>query len=201
MLGPTHRVFGALCGAYVATASGAPYETVAMTAIVATATAHGWSSPDVDQTAAWRTVAGVMPGPMRSLLAHRRLTHWWGVPAGAWLLCQHMSPDARWPVVAILIGWVSHLVGDAVFGKVPLLPWGVCVGLGLRTGGFLETGRARLFGRDRAVIPFGPTRLAIAAATAWLLAAPLTGASPTVWSPDALERLAVTARVSEGGAR
>ena len=45
MLGPTHRAFGALCGAAVAAETGQHWSLVAMTSIVATATSYGWDPP------------------------------------------------------------------------------------------------------------------------------------------------------------
>lgn len=176
-MGPTHRLFGALAGAGVATAAGQPWAMVAMTSLVATATSHGWSSPDLDQTEPWQKL-GRWSGPLGQLFAHRHLTHWWGLAVLAWVGAGHLPADSRWPAVALLAGWVSHLVGDAIFGKIPLLPWGgYFVGLGLDTGGFIETGRARIRNRERTVLPFGPTRLLIAAALVLVLAAP---AMPTI---------------------
>ena len=171
MLGPSHRVFGALCGAAVATVQGADFQTVAMTAIVATATAHGWSSPDMDQTKPWQAVGRALPGPLGALMAHRRLSHWVGLPAAAWWGITQMPAGSQWPFTALLIGWVSHLLGDMIFGAVPLLPWGAWpVGLRLDTGGVLETGRTK---HGRRVLPFAPARVLIGAGLIWLLAAPL----------------------------
>jgi hypothetical protein len=84
----------------------------------------------------------------------------------------------HWAAIALLVGWVSHLAGDLLFGRLPLLPWGgLRVGLGLDTGGFIETGHIKmrrfgLFGekRQRTVLPFGPTRVAIVAGLLWVLA-------------------------------
>ena len=84
MMGPTHRLFGALAGAGAATITGHSTPEVVMTALVATATAHGWSSPDVDQTEAWRAIARLAPGRAAGLFKHRGVTHWWGLPLLAW---------------------------------------------------------------------------------------------------------------------
>lgn len=139
MMGPTHRVFGALCGAAVATYQGETFTMIAMTSLVATATAHGWSSPDVDQTEPWETVRAVLPRPAAKLMNHRALTHWIGVPALAWLGFGQLPPEAHMPAFALLIGWCSHLLGDFIFGVIPLLPWGSPkVGVGFKTGGFVE---------------------------------------------------------------
>lgn len=171
MMGPTHRLFGAVSGAGMAAVSGVDATMTMLTALVATATSHGWSSPDVDQTEAWRAAAKVLPGRARAIAAHRRLSHWWGLPALVYLFALPGLPEtAQWPATALLCGWVSHLVGDAIFGALPAFPWGgPTFGLGLDTGGFLETGRAELFGRERLILPFGPTRLLLAAALAWVL--------------------------------
>ena len=174
MMGNTHRAFGALCGAAVATWQGWEPGTVIAAALIATSTSHGWSSPDMDQTSPWVRFNRWTPGALDPLLAHRRLSHWWGLPVLAWLALMAWVPGpAQWPFLALLVGWASHLLGDAIFGKVPLMPWGgLYAGLGLSTGGFIETGRARLFGRERKVVPFGPVKLAIVGGLAWLVFLP-----------------------------
>jgi hypothetical protein len=144
MMGPQHRLFGGLCGAAVATYQGASFTMIAMTAMVATASAHGWSSPDVDQTGPWRRVARVLPGPLGRAMKHRGISHWPGWVALAWFGISQAPAEAQWPLTALLIGWASHIVGDVLFGTVPLMPWGsMYVGVGLDTGGFLETRVAR----------------------------------------------------------
>lgn len=173
MMGPTHRVFGALCGATAASAAGQGWSMVAMTALVATATSHGWASPDVDQTRPWVWVRKVIPHPLDNALNHRALSHWWGLPVLAWWGAANLPPDAQWPAFALLIGWCSHLLGDLLFGQLPLLPWGgPPFGLGLDTNGFLESGKVN----GRKVLPLSPTRLLITAALAWVLFA----GTPTV---------------------
>lgn len=177
-MGPTHRLWGGLCGVTVASATGQPWSMVAMTGVVATATAHGWSSPDVDLTRPWITVRKVIPHPLDNLLNHRALSHWWGVPVAAWWGIGHLPTDAQWPTYALLIGWVSHLLGDFLFGRLPLLPWGgPKVGVGLDTDGFLESG-ARWF-------PISPVRTLIVAALAWVL---LTGFPTVTTVTTTLER-------------
>lgn len=191
MMGPTHRLFGALCGAGMASVSGADPTMTMLTALVSTATAHGWSSPDLDQTDAWRAAARLLPSRVRALTAHRRLTHWWGLPVLAYLLLLPTLPEAaQWPATALLCGWVSHLVGDAIFGTLPLLPWGgPTVGLGLDTGGFIETGRAEVFGRERLILPFGPTRLLLALALMWVLVGlPGTDHLTQLWEATATQQ-------------
>lgn len=167
MMGPSHRLAGALAGAWFAHQAGLPWSMTAMTSLIATVTSNGPTSPDVDQTKTWRDAAKAAPW----LLGHRNLSHWWGLPAVAWWAAATYLPgEAQWPAYALLVGWVSHLVGDAIFGRVPLLPWGCMVGLGLDTGGFIETGHKRIFGRERTILPFGPTRLALGATLVWVLA-------------------------------
>lgn len=142
MMGPQHRILGGLAGAVVATIQGGTFTTVAMTAIVATCVAHGWSSPDVDQTDPWRAVARALPGPLGRAMRHRGITHWPGWVVLAWWGIQSMPPDTQWALTALLIGWASHIFGDFVFGVgggVPMLPWAAgYVGLPFKTGGFLE---------------------------------------------------------------
>ena len=100
------------------------------------------------------------------------LTHWWGLPVAAWwFLIRPMPPEPRWIATMLLAGWTSHLLGDLVFGRLALLPWGgPRAGVGLRTDGFVESGQvgSRRGGALR-LIPFGPTRVAIMLAIAWVL--------------------------------
>jgi hypothetical protein len=172
MMGPTHRCLGALCGIAVASSDGQPWSMVAMSGLVASATSHGWASPDVDQTGPWVTVRQALPKPWARVLNHRCLSHWWGLPAAAWPAIQIGLPvEAQWPATMLLVGWVSHLFGDLLFGELPVDPWGrTTVGLGLDTGGFLETGTVRFAGHSRRVIPFGPVRVLIGAGIGLLLA-------------------------------
>lgn len=167
MMGPTHRLFGLLAGAGVASLSGQDLPMVVMTGLVATATSNGWSSPDVDQHAAW-VKAGRVPGPQGSLFTHRYgLAHWWGLPLLVWWFGVRPMPDpASTIAVALLVGWGSHLFGDFLFGRLALLPWGgPRFGLGLRTDGFAESGKWR----GRTVLPFAPARLLIVGALGWVL--------------------------------
>lgn len=172
-MGPSHRLFGALAGAALAHYTGRPFADVTMAALVASSTAHGWSSPDMDQTKPWRAAGRLLPGEAHHLAAHRTgLSHWWGLPVLMWfLVIQHLPAGAEWPATVLLIGWVSHLLGDLVFGKLALYPWGgPSFGLELDTGGFIETGRTHMLGRQRIVLPFGPVRVAIVGALLWVLA-------------------------------
>lgn len=188
MIGRTHRALGALCGAAVAAHDGQTWAMVAMTALVASATASGPTSPDLDQTATWRTLTRPLPAAIRR---HRGLTHWWVLPVAAWLLVATQLPaDAHWPAYALIVGWASHLLGDAIFGRLPVLP-GLQAGLGLKTDGFLESGRARVLGRTRKVLPISPALLVISAALAYLLIAGFpagTQAADPVFPPTATTR-------------
>lgn len=159
MMGPQHRMLGALAGASLASAGHQPWPVVAMAALTSSATAHGWASPDCDLV--W---------PL-SWLGHRKFTHWWGLPAAAWVWGLPALPAHGWMGVAprglaslLLIGWVSHLAGDLVFGEVPMAPWGWRVGLGFDTGGFVET----------VIVRWG-----LVAALAWVVAG--TPAWPREW--------------------
>jgi membrane-bound metal-dependent hydrolase YbcI (DUF457 family) len=135
-----------------------------MTGIVASSASHGWASPDVDQTKPWTTLRRALPGSVDQVLNHRVLTHWWGLPVLAWWAAGGLPGPQRWVVFALIIGWTSHLVGDVVFGHLPLLPWGgPTVGLGLKTGGRIESGVA----------------VVMAAALAWVLFWPDAATEPT----------------------
>jgi hypothetical protein len=106
--------------------------------------------PDVDNHRWWKRMDRVLPdewlghgGPLQ----HRGLTHWWLPPAMAWVAVLHSAPRAWWAFAA-LAGWLSHLVGDLLFGEadryahrgrgVPLGPWFWHAGLGLKSGGAIE---------------------------------------------------------------
>lgn len=179
MLGATHRITGALTGAAYAAALSEDRRLIVIAAIAASATSNGPISPDLDQTRAWRAIPDWAPSWIRR---HRGITHWWGLPVLAWAtLDSWCPPEAHWTVRFLLLGWASHILGDFIFGKIPLLPWGAYAGAGLKTGGFWETGQYRsrlsaLLGRKRTSrIPFGPTRLALTAALAMVVA---TGGLP-----------------------
>lgn len=161
MTGSSHRMLGAVAGAGYATLAGQPASVVAMTALVATATSNGPASPDGDQTDAWRAATRAAPAWVRR---HRGLLHWWGLPVAAWLAVPGLDPLVQWAAHALIIGWASHLLGDAVFGKIPTLPGCRDIGLGWDTGGILENG-----GRLLGVRVPSLTRAILAAALAWLL--------------------------------
>jgi hypothetical protein len=106
--------------------------------------------PDLDNHRWWKRLDRVLPdewlghgGPLQ----HRGLTHWWVLPAAAWMAAVSAAP-AAWGVFAALAGWISHLAGDLLFGEadryghrgpgIPLGPWFGYVGLGLKSGGLSE---------------------------------------------------------------
>lgn len=154
--GRGHRAVGIACGLTLAATTHAPAWQWPITLAVAVATSAGPTSPDIDQTRAWRRADRLTPdehlgagGPLQ----HRGVTHWWALPALAALLTlTACPPGARWVAWAALTGWTSHLLADAVFGRpgcgrgpgIPLLGWTGHVGVGLPVGGALEAAVARV---------------------------------------------------------
>lgn len=138
MMGRSHRILGALAGATYAVTAGQRGSVVVVAAVVATASSHGPTSPDGDQVGQWwPALTGMAP---KWVHKHRGLLHWWGLPAAAWLAVPALDPQVQWAVHALIIGWASHIAGDALFGRVPLLPWGCNWGARLDTDGPLESG-------------------------------------------------------------
>lgn len=150
MNGITHRLLGACSGAAVAGAAAWPWPHVVLGGLLATVTAGGRTSPDVDQHYLWYLADKILPdewlgnnGPLQ----HRGIAHWWGLPATAALVVWSTVP-ARWTwlAYALLVGWSSHLVGDYLFGRagqgrgpgIPFAPWWNHRGLGLAVGGLFE---------------------------------------------------------------
>lgn len=147
MLGPSHRVLAAVSWMTIATQLGAPTWQVVAGAAPAAVFSAGLLSPDIDNTPMWKRLDRWVPdewlgdgGP----LGHRELTHWWGLPAIVAASLQTMP--APWWVWAAIVGWVSHIAGDLIFGKrgygtprgIPLAPWWWHVGVGLKCGGLGE---------------------------------------------------------------
>lgn len=156
MMGPSHLLLGAVAGATYAAAVASPTSVVILSAIAATAVAHGPSSPDMDQTDTWRAI---VPPRLRT---HRfGASHWFGWPLLVWLfLIPNLDPEARTLAVPLLIGWTSHLIGDLPFGRLALFPWGgPKFGFRLKTDGWIERSR---FG-------ISPLRTALAAALGFVL--------------------------------
>jgi membrane-bound metal-dependent hydrolase YbcI (DUF457 family) len=158
MLTTAHRRFGAFTVLALNAAGVGAHVSLVGTIIAASSAAvfaGGRTSPDIDQRKWWKDLDTLMPdevlghgGP----LGHRQITHWWGFPAFAalsWWAFVPATPSLIWTVLfGAWIGWCSHLVGDAIFGKgnprygmgkgVPMLPWWGHVGLGLKCGGWAE---------------------------------------------------------------
>lgn len=97
----------------------------------------------------WRPEAGRHGDPTQ----HRGITHSWTAPAAAGLLLALLQGVGTvagwhvpwWPFWAALVGWWSHLAGDAVHGRqvwgqdgpgIPLAPWWGHVGVGLKSDGW-----------------------------------------------------------------
>jgi hypothetical protein len=117
-MAPAHHLAGFATGAALATAAHQPVWVAVASACLASVTAGGVLSPDVDQFKVWRALDRWLPdewlgegGPLQ----HRGLSHWWGIPAGvaAWL---YVSGGPWWAWM-LLAGWVSHLVADWAFGQ------------------------------------------------------------------------------------
>jgi membrane-bound metal-dependent hydrolase YbcI (DUF457 family) len=108
-----------------------PWQIVIAGAVVASSTCSGDWSPDSDQ-GAW--VGKLIPG------GHRGPTHMPELVALAlWLFAYCAGPELDWFVMAVTAGWLSHLVADAAFGRIPLLVLGGRrVGLRFKTGGKVE---------------------------------------------------------------
>ena len=159
MMGATHRVLAAGAWLAAAPAVGATGWQAAAGILPAVAFAAGPTSPDLDNTRLAKWVDSVIPGP--DPFGHRRLAHWWALPALAGAAVWQL-PDSllRVAALAAVIGWASHLAGDLVFGQggfgtpqgVPLGPWWWHVGVGVKVGSGAET----------------VTRWALLPAVAWL---------------------------------
>ena len=143
---PTHHLTGAACAlavVYVSPTAGDGLQTAAFVT-VAIATSGGVLSPDVDNRSAWRATIG----RTWSGFGHRRITHWWGIPAGAAaaLTVLDVAPVPAAAAWGAVIGWGSHIAGDFLFGRaaigrgpgVPLLPTRWHVGAGLKADGATE---------------------------------------------------------------
>lgn len=150
MKGMTHRLLGACSGVALGTAAGWQWPQIVAAGWLATLTAGGRTSPDIDQHGLWGLVDRILPdewlgnnGPLQ----HRGIAHWWGLPVGAFAASWSMLPaDWAWVVYALLAGWTSHLGGDYLFGRpgagrgagIPFAPWWNHRGIGLAVDGVLE---------------------------------------------------------------
>jgi LexA-binding, inner membrane-associated putative hydrolase len=145
----THNLLGATSGFAFGVAAGLPWWATVGSSALASITSDGPTSPDIDQYRAWKRLDRWVPDELLGHggpLQHRGLSHWWGLPAMLAGLAWHVG--AGWYVWALIIGLISHLVGDLLCGQadgwahrgpgIPLLPWWGHVGLGLKSGGRLE---------------------------------------------------------------
>jgi membrane-bound metal-dependent hydrolase YbcI (DUF457 family) len=106
----------------------------ALSPIVALATAM---APDVDNTRWWQQIRKRIPIKIvRQALRHRGLTHSWLVP----LLMYKSQDDPSWVFIALIAGYASHILCDALFGDggVPVLLWYWYLGIQLPMGKRLE---------------------------------------------------------------
>jgi hypothetical protein len=123
---------------------------VAVAAATAWAAGSGPASPDADNTPDAHDFDTAVPdewlgngGP----LGHRRLAHWWGIPAAAWWWW-HDQPliapaELGWACTGLWQGWVSHLLADFIWGRaargrgpgIPFAPWWWHWGAGLNPKG------------------------------------------------------------------
>ena len=147
----THHLLGLSAGLSLAAASGWGWPQAATGAFLAGITAAGPLSPDMDQYRWWRRLDRWVPDELLGAggpLQHRGLSHWWGIPAVAAVTPVLLPGPVQWIVWCLVVGWVSHLLGDLAFGKacpfsgrgpgIPVWPWWGHVGVGLDTGGVLE---------------------------------------------------------------
>jgi hypothetical protein len=146
----SHHLAGLTTGLALAAVYPAPLPVKAGIIAVATLTAGGGWSPDIDQTRMWGFLDRILPdewlgeqGPMR----HRGVSHFWGIPVTFAVLTYLYAPPAwSWAAYAAAAGWLSHLAGDWVYGAagygrgpgIPLAPWWHHRGLGCRSGGHGE---------------------------------------------------------------
>jgi hypothetical protein len=143
MNGVMHRTFAASLWPATATMAGAPLWQVLAGIPVAAAFSAGPTSPDVDNTMTWKKIDKWVQdeilgegGP----LGHRRIMHWWGIPAILALIAHQADlGSVGWAVWAALLGWASHILADGICGRggrgipqgVPIAPWWWHIGAGL----------------------------------------------------------------------
>lgn len=164
-VGPIHATIGHTLST--------PHTLVLVAAAVATS--GGALSPDVDNQRWWKATIGQLSGAF----AHRRLTHWWGIPAlaAAILTTDIPSLTVTSPTVTVaawgaILGWTLHILGDAVFGAacvgrgpgIPITPTRHHVGIGLKADGITERIAAWLLG---VTVPALAAALAIHTVTGW----------------------------------
>jgi hypothetical protein len=174
-----HHLAGFATGAALATAAHQSAWVAVTSAGLASVTAGGVLSPDVDQFKVWRALDRWLPdewlgegGPLQ----HRGISHFWGLPAAAAAYLYVVG--GPWWAWMLLAGWVSHLAADWAFGKrawgrgpgIPFLPWWAHHGLGGDAGGLLER-----FVLVPVLAVAGPVILA------WPLLGPLVRTATTAW--------------------
>ena len=121
MTAPTHAMLG------VATLFGAVAvqpETLSITKVTMAAASLGSLAPDLDHPSSWLGKRLFFVSiPLAGMLGHRGLTH--SLLAGViatLVLGWSLQADSIVPwMVAFLLGYISHLVGDWMTGGVPLL--------------------------------------------------------------------------------
>src|SRR5689334_5875386 len=90
MKGSHHRCVAAATWPAVATPAGLPHWQAVGGILAAVAFSSGVTSPDIDNTPAWKRLDRWIPDELLGdggPLGHRELTHWWGIPALlAWLI-------------------------------------------------------------------------------------------------------------------
>jgi hypothetical protein len=142
MMGPTHRLLGLTT--YLAALPLIPGNGWQHAAglVIAGATSNGKLSPDLDGYDGWEDV---IPGPHRGPMHYPELVALATVllTAGTWAAGQAhpllASVLGAWLGLSIGIGWLSHCLGDFLFGKngLPTLLFGT-VGLHLDVDGWFE---------------------------------------------------------------
>jgi membrane-bound metal-dependent hydrolase YbcI (DUF457 family) len=150
MMGPGHALTGLSAGiAYVAATNPPAWQAPIVIGVTAL-TAGGPLSPDVDHTPAWRILDRLLPDELLGdggPLQHRGISHWWAVPAASGLALWWFAPAWAWLAASVVLGWTTHLAGDALFGRacpgvrgpgIPLFGWTGHLGLGLDVDGALE---------------------------------------------------------------
>lgn len=118
MMGAGHRLAAVSTVLGIAAVLDVPPGQVLLTVALAVPFSAGSLSPDADHT--WLSVFG-----------HRRGVHGWWWPALAAALLASSSVAGAFPCWGPVLGWGSHLVADALFGKaghgtprgIPVLPF------------------------------------------------------------------------------
>jgi hypothetical protein len=110
-MAPCHHLAGFATGAALAVHAHQPVWVAVGSACLASITAGGVLSPDVDQFKLWRALDRWLPdewlgegGPLQ----HRGISHFWGLPAAAAAYLYVVG--GPWWAWMLLAGWVSHLV-------------------------------------------------------------------------------------------